>query len=159
MLQDGDLAGAELNVIPAFAPDPTLPDLNAIPRPFAVHMSNEMEEIEPVIARDIPDDAEIDSSLFAGSGFSGLSITRDIRQPDPEMLALQHPQVQPQIMNERPGDLDPDALDMMHASAQYEQIRAKKYPAVQMDQQGMNNRRSRKFTLLMKGLDSEEQGR
>jgi hypothetical protein len=47
----------------------------------------------------------------------------------------------------------------MHASAQYEQIRAKKYPAVQMDQQGMNNRRSRKFTLLMKGLDSEEQGR
>lgn len=92
-------------------------------------------------------------------GFSGLSIIHDIHQPDPDMLVLQHPQVQPQIMNERPGDLDPDALDVMHDSAQYEQIRAKKYPAVQMDQQGMNNRRNRKFALLMKGLDSEEQAR
>jgi hypothetical protein len=157
-LQDGDLAGAGLNVIPAFAPDPTLPDLNAVPQPFAVYMSNEME-VEPVIAQDIPSDAEIDSSLFAGAGFSGLSIISDIRQPDPSMPNLQHPQVQPQIMSERPGDLDPDALDVMHNSTQYEQIRAKQYPAVQMDQQGMNNRRSRKFTLLMKGLDSEEQGR
>ncbi|GHO98415.1 hypothetical protein KSF_084630 [Reticulibacter mediterranei] len=157
-LQDGDLTGAELNIIPAFTPDPTLPDLSTIPRPFAVNMSNGME-VELVVAQDIPDDSEIDSSLFAGAGFSGLSITRDIRQPDPSMPDLQHPQVQPQIMNERPGDLDPDALDVMHTSAQYEQIRAKKYPAVQMDQQGMNNRRSRKFTLLMKGLDSEEQGR
>jgi hypothetical protein len=59
-------------------------------------------------------------------------------------------------MHERPGDLAPGALDVMHASARYEQIRTKKYPTVQMDQQGMNNRRSREFTLLMKGLDSEE---
>jgi hypothetical protein len=154
-LQNGDMAGAELNFIPAFAPDPTLPDLSTIPRPLAVNMSNRME-VEPVIAQDIPDNAEIERSLFAGTGFSSLSITRDIHQPDPDMPDLQQPQVQAQIMHERPGDLAPGALDVMHASARYEQIRTKKYPAVQMDQQGMNNHRSRAFTLLMKGLDSEE---
>jgi hypothetical protein len=156
-LQSADLTEPGLNVT-AFTPDPTLPDLSTIPHPFAVHMSNGME-VEPVIAQDMPDNAEVDSSLFAGTGFSGLSITHDIRQPDPSMPNLQRPEVRPQIMNERPGDLAPGALDVMHASAQYDQIRTKTYPAVQMDQQGMNNRRSREFTLLMKGLDSEEQGR
>jgi len=33
----------------------------------------------------------------------------------------------------------------------------KHYPEVYADQRGMNNRRSRKMTLLMKGLDAEEQ--
>ncbi len=157
-LQSGDLSGAGLNFIPAFAPDPSMPDLSTIPYPFGVQMSNGME-VEPVIAQDVPDEAEIERSLFAGTGFSGLSIISDIHQADPSMPDLQHLQVQQQVTiaaNERPGDLDPTALDVMHASAQYEQIRAKTYPAVQMDQQGMNNHRSREFTLLMKGLDSEE---
>jgi len=157
-LQSGDLGEPSLNFIPAFAPDPGMPDLSTIPHPFGVQMSNGME-VESVIAQDIPDESAIEHSLFDGLGFSGLSIISDIHQTDPSMPDLQHPQIQQQVTiaaNERPGDLDPAALDIMHASAQYKQIRAKTYPAVQMDQQGMNNHRSREFTLLMKGLDSEE---
>lgn len=76
--------------------------------------------------------------------------------PDPTQPDLQHPDLKQQSTmapDERPGDLDPMALDVMHASAQYRQIRDKQYPAVQMDQSGMNNHRSRNFTNLMKGLE------
>jgi hypothetical protein len=160
-LQDGDLAGADLNLIPPdySTPDPSLPDLRDIPAPFAVDMPDGMQP-SPVIALDIPNDEEIARSLYPGLGFSGLSVNRDLREPDPPIPDLQHPDLRPQVsMNpdERPGDLDPSALDVMHASLQYEQVRDKEYPAVQMDQRGMNNHRTRDFTMLMKGLDKEEQ--
>ncbi len=160
-LQDGDPADAGLNVIPEFAPDPGLPDLRDIPAPLAVAMPDGMQP-SPIIVQDIPDDEEIARSLPPGLGFSGLTINRDLRTPDPSVPDLQHPDLRPQVsMNpdERPGDLDPHALDVMHSSLQYEQVRDKAYPAVQMDQRGMNNHRTRDFTLLMKGLDKEEQER
>jgi hypothetical protein len=158
-LKDGDLAGAGIDFIPAFEPDPSLADLRGTPLPFAIAMPDGMQH-DLTIARDIPDDEEIARSLYPGLGFSGLTVNRDLREPDPSIPDLQHPDLRPQVtMNpdERPGDLDPGALDVMHMTLQYEQVRDKTYPAVQMDQYGMNNHRTRDFTLLMKGLDKEEQ--
>jgi hypothetical protein len=160
-LKGNDLADAGLNLIPEFEPDPSIPDLRAIPQPFAVDMPDGMQS-PPMIAQDIPGDEEIARSLYPGLGFPGLTINRDVREPDPSIPDLQHPDLRPQVSmapDERPGELDPSALDVMHASIQYEQVRDKQYPAVQMDQHGMNNHRSRDFTMLMKGLDNEERER
>jgi hypothetical protein len=160
-LKGGDLKGTGLEVVPEFAPDPGQPDLLDVPPPSSVDMPDGMEA-PPEIAQDIPDVAEIERGLSPGPGSPSLTINRDMRERDPSMSDLQHPQLRQQVYmpsNERPGELDPDALDVMHASAQYEQVRDKQYPDVQMDQYGMNNHRSRDFTLLMKGLDEQEQER
>ncbi|MBA2396941.1 MAG: hypothetical protein H0V70_29825 [Ktedonobacteraceae bacterium] len=79
-------------------------------------------------------------------------------QIDPLLPDLQHPDLtQPTQMPARPGDLATDALDVMHLSLTYQQLDAKTYPAVFLDQSGVNTTRSRHMDLLMRGLDQKEQ--
>ncbi|HEV2661435.1 MAG TPA: hypothetical protein VGU68_12585 [Ktedonobacteraceae bacterium] len=70
---------------------------------------------------------------------------------------LQHPDLTQQAhMQERPGDLDASALQVMHQQANYQQLDDKAYSEVFMDQSGMNTSSSRHMDLLMRGLDAEE---
>jgi hypothetical protein len=79
-------------------------------------------------------------------------------QIDPLLPDLQHPDLTPPTqMSARPGDLATDALDTMHLGLTYQQLDAKTYPAVFLDQTGVNTTRSRHMDLLMRGLDQEEQ--
>jgi hypothetical protein len=154
-LHGGDPAYSPLSYLDEFASDPLLPDLTAVPRPFAVDL----------LGYDIPDyTASEDLSLEdqPGLGFSNLKLTHNPVSPDPLLPDLQQPDLQPEVVmpaDERPGDLAPDALDVMHQTAQYQRLAGKHYPEVYLDQRGVNDRRSREFTLLMKGLDAEEQGK
>lgn len=77
--------------------------------------------------------------------------------PDPLLPDLQHPDLTPQVqMQDRPADLDPSALQVMHLDLTYQQLDQKTYPEVFMDQSGTNTTRSRHMDLLIRGLDTEE---
>jgi hypothetical protein len=79
-------------------------------------------------------------------------------QSDPLLPDLQHPDLTQQTqMPARPGDLADDALDVMHLGLIYQQLDAKTYPEVFLDQSGVNTTLSRHMDLLMRGLDQEEQ--
>jgi hypothetical protein len=160
-LSGDDPASVPLTFVTEFAPDPLLPDMTAGPQPFALNMYRDPLQRDELLGSDMPEDGDIALQGWPGLGFEQLQVTRTLQAPDALIPDLQHPEIAPIIMpeNERPGDLAPDALDALHQSPSYQQIADKSYPEVYMDQRGVNNRRSRKFTLLMKGLDAEEQGR
>ena len=76
---------------------------------------------------------------------------------DPLVPDLQNPDLTQAVqMSERPSDLDCSALDVMDGTPGHALVADKDYPAVMMDQAGMNNTRSRRMTLLMDGLHDEE---
>jgi len=75
--------------------------------------------------------------------------------PDRLLPDLQHPDLTVQ-MQDRPAELDPSALHVMHLDLTYQQLNQKTYPEVFMDQSGTNTTRSRHMDLLMRGLDAEE---
>jgi hypothetical protein len=78
-------------------------------------------------------------------------------QSDPLLPDLQHPNLTQQThMSARPGDLADNALDAMHLDLTYQQLDAKTYPEVFLDQTNTNTTRSRHMDLLMRGLDQEE---
>ncbi|HEY4384745.1 MAG TPA: hypothetical protein VGN34_09760 [Ktedonobacteraceae bacterium] len=161
-LSSEDLARAPLTVVAEFAPDPLLPDLLAGPLPFALDLHRDPLHGDALLTAGMPAEGEFPLQGWPGLGFEQLQVTRDILAPDPLLPDLQQPEIGQQVTmpaEERPGNLAPDALDIMHQSLRYQQIASKDYPEVFMDQRGTNDRRSREFTLLMKGLDAEEQGR
>jgi hypothetical protein len=91
---------------------------------------------------------------------AGMDYVYDPLDADPLLPDLQRPVLEPEAsMTTRPGDLDPQALQAMHNDMTYRQLDGASYPQVYMDGSGMNNRRRRDFTLLMHGLDAEEQGK
>jgi len=159
-LSGDDPANAPLTVFAEFAPDPLMPDLAAIPKPFSVDLQNDPAASDAMIVAGMPDEEDCSLLTWPGLGFYQLQVLRsidtsDLLIPDFQQPDLLHQTVMPP--DERPGDLAPDALDVLHHSLLYQQLAEKHYPEVYADQRGMNNRRSRKMTLLMKGLDAEEQ--
>lgn len=142
-----DLTGPGIDLYPGFSPDPAIPDLDQYPHPYGLAINSH----DPLAA----DPSLANSSLYDQPG--GLAVKRAITEPDPLQPDLQHPDLAPQTrMQNRPGDLDPSALHTMHLGTTYQQIDDKTYPAVFMDQSGMNTSRSRHMDLLMRGLDAEE---
>lgn len=142
-----DLVGPGMDVYTGFSPDPAVPDLDQYPHPYGldIHPANPLAADPSLGAQPLYDRSE------------GPEIKRDLTAPDPPLPDLQHPDLSPQIrMQQRPGDLDPSALQTMHLGAAYQQLDHKTYPVVFMDQSGMNANWSRRMDLLMRGLDAEE---
>lgn len=141
-----DLSGPGIDLYPVFTADPLLPDLSHYDHPYGLTiLPNTLQD--PAVADLIIDDRP-----------GGLDITHDMLAPDPLLPDLQHPELAQQThMQERPGELDASALQVMHLGATYQQLDDKAYPEVFMDQTGMNTSRSRHMDLLMRGLDAEEQ--
>jgi hypothetical protein len=159
-LKAGDLAAAELIFVPEFEPDPDRPDLRAIPVPYAVDQYEyDLMNALPNIADHIPDDAEIQAALGPGYGFPGLAVSHDVIEPDPPLPDLQHPDLTQEVEmqpEDRPGEMDDDALDVMKAGKDYEDGAASHdYLTSYMDQSGDNSHRARKVTLLDSGLDGD----
>ena len=151
------LSEPSFTLMPPFEPDPLLPDLTAYIRPDALDIHDQMTDMDPLLARDIPSHAEVDASLFAGLGFSTLDVLSGLDATDPLLPSLQSPDAHVPLPNEedgRPGDLDPSALATLHQTASYQQIASHHYPQVWMDQSGVNSTRARHLTLLDDGLTS-----
>ncbi len=99
--------------------------------------------------------------LRAGDAQSGagMEYVYDPLDADPLLPDLRHPVLEPEVsMTTRPGELDAQASQVMHDDMTYQQLDNASYPEVYMDGNGMNTRRRRDFTLLMRGLDAEEEG-
>jgi hypothetical protein len=86
---------------------------------------------------------------------SGATVSHDPLAPDPLVPDLQQPQMSLDVeMQERPSDLEPDALQQLHSQPLYQQLDGIPYDQVFMNQSGMNSRLRRHNDLLMGGLDS-----
>lgn len=158
-LRPYDLQMPAITHYPEFTPDPDIPDLTTYNKPYRVDWpTGDMAPRE--IAQDIASDAEVAASLYPGLGFPMLAISHDVRDLDPPLPDLQHPQLIPDTMmqpEDRPGELDSDALDVMKSSAAYQQTsdEADPYPLSQMNAQGNNSRRARHMGLLTDGIDGD----
>ena len=149
-----DLTGPGITYMPEFAADPALPDLDEYTHPYGLDQS--MQSVDPQLAADVPTSSEITSSLYPGLGFSTLNVQHNVTDVDPLVPDLQYPDLAQQTQmpaDERPGDLDPSALDVMHATSSYQQASDTTYPEAWMDSRGMNTTRSRHLSLLNDGLD------
>lgn len=142
-----DLVGPGIDLYAGFSPDPAIPDLEQYSHPYGldINPNNPLATDPSLAAQPLYDRSE------------GPDIRRDLMEPDPPQPDLQQPDLTLQThMLQRPGDLDPSALQTMHLGALYQQLDDKTYPAVFMDQSGMNTNWSRRMDLLMRGLDAEE---
>lgn len=156
-VQPYDLTGAGITLMPAFAADPALPDLNEYAHPCGLDLTLQGISPDPQIAHDIPTPLDITQSLYAGLGFSGLDVHHALADADPLLPDLQNPDLTQQVQmpaNERPGSLDPSALDVLHATLSHRQASDVSYPDVWMDQRGVNTTRTRHMSLLNMGLDN-----
>jgi len=159
---DLNLAGAQgMPIVPATipptsnAPTFTHPDTSA-PTLAPYDLTAPGIDLRPAFTADplLPD-------LLAYAHPYGLDIQPNVPsnlgQADLLLPDMQHPNLMQQThMQQRPGDLEGHALDVMHQSTSYQQLDAKTYPGVFMDQAGVNTTRSRHMDLLMRGLDDEE---
>jgi hypothetical protein len=142
-----DLTGPGITSLPEWSADPANPDLSEYSHPYGLDIQdNSVLAVDPQTA-----------DLMAYDTPSALSITHSPLLPDPLVPDLQHPDLTQAVhMTSRPGDLDSSALAVMDGTAGHALVADKDYPAVMMDQAGMNNTRSRRMTLLMDGLADEE---
>ena len=155
-LKPYDLTSPGITYIPETSADPTLPNLDTHAHPYDVDMFGQSTDADAQLQHDVPSGAEITSSLYPGLGFSTLDVQHGVTDIDPMLPDLQNPELTQQVerpVDERPGDLDPSALDVLHATPYYQQSFAKDYPESWMDQRGINTTRSRHFSLLHDGLE------
>ena len=151
-----DLTGPGITYMPEFEADPALPDLSAYTHPYALDMSTQGMSADSQLAHDVPTQAEITDSLYPGLGFPTLLVQHTLPGIDPLVPDLQYPDLMQQTQmsaDERPGDLDPSALDVMHATLSYQQASDTSYPEAWMDQHGTNTARARHLSLLNDGLE------
>ena len=90
-----------------------------------------------------------------GLGFPTLDVRHEVTDVDPLLPDLQNPELMPEVQmpgDERPGELDPQALELLHADEHFQQTAAKRYPTSHMDARGMNDTRARHMALLTDGL-------
>lgn len=150
-LQSGDVStGTQLNQVPEWQPDPSLPDLVDYDKPYGLNiMKPDIKAVDPVTG----DLLEYDTP-------TGLMINHNPDMADPLVPDLQHPDLMPAAdtprMMERPGELASDALDVMDNSLTAKLTDDKSYPGVFMDARGYNSHRARHMTQLMDGLRAEE---
>ena len=155
-LQPYDLTGPGITYVPEFAADPALPDLDAYAHPAGLDVSMQGMDAGPQLVYDVPTQAEVTSSLYPGLGFPTLNVQHNGTDADPLVPDLQYPDLTQQVqmpVDERPGDLDPSALDVMHTTLSYQQAADVGYPEAWLNQHGMNSTRSRHLSLLNAGLD------
>lgn len=145
-----------MRFMPELAADPSLPDLKAGALPDAVDLPDGLV-VPPQIAGDVPSAADLEAGNFAGLGFDRLQVIDGVNQDDPLMPDFQHPVVQPQMMQGRPGDPDPGAQAALHAQELAQQVGKKQYGTVFMDASGVNSHRARKFVQLMIGWNDAKQ--
>ncbi len=151
-----DLTGPGITYMPGFAVDPAFPDLEEYTHPYGLDVSKQGMDTDPQLASDVPTSSEITSSLYPGLGFSTLNVQHNVTDIDPLVPDLQYPDLTQQVQmpaDERPGDLDPSALDVMHATLSYQQASDTTYPEAWMNSRGMNTTRSRHLSLVDDGLD------
>jgi hypothetical protein len=134
----------------AFSADPMLPDLTEYHRPYGLDIHNLNDDGNAIFRPD-----PLLSGLLDYEVPSGATISHDPLASDPLVPDLQQPQMALDVeMQERPGDLDPDALQQLHIQPLYQQLGGIPYNQVFMNQSGMNSRQRRHNDLLMGGLDS-----
>lgn len=152
-----DLIGPGITYMPEFAADPALPDLDEYTHPYGLDLSIQGMDADPQLIHDVPTPAEIMDSLYPGLGFPMLDVHHAVTDVDPPVPDLQQPDVTQQVhmpLDERPGSLDPEALDVLHATLSYQQASDTTYPEAWMDQRGINTTRTRHMSLLNNGLDA-----
>jgi hypothetical protein len=133
-----------------FAADPMLPDLTEYHQPYGLDIhnlngdGNVLFQPDPLLADLL--DYEIPS---------GATVCHDPLAPDPLVPDLQQPQMTQDVaMQERPGDLDANALQQLHTQPLYQQLDSIPYNQVFMNQSGTNSTQRRHNDLLMNGLDN-----
>jgi hypothetical protein len=147
-LRPYDLAEPGIDAIAPLQPDPQTGDLLQFARPLGLHVYAASDA--PLLPDPMaPDLDEYDRP--AGLEMPGA------RSVDPALPDLQDPTLEQDVhMPDRPADLAPGALDVMHDDASYQQVGDTPYREVYMDAHGMNTTRRRHMDLLMRGLDEEE---
>lgn len=147
--------GVSLNMVGELEADPMVPDLDEYHRPYGLDIHN-LQGRGPAMFRPDP----LLNDLLDYKQPNGMIVCNDPLMPDPTLPDLQQPRLTPDVsMSNRPGDLAPGALKVMHEQPTYQQLDGASYPDVFMDQAGMNTTRRRHMDLMMWGLDSsEEQG-
>ncbi|HEV2581369.1 MAG TPA: hypothetical protein VGT44_11005, partial [Ktedonobacteraceae bacterium] len=144
LLRPYDLAGPGLDAIAPLRPDPQVGDLLRYGQPLGLRVYPAGDAA--------PDPALPDLDDYDRP--AGLAMPGALAVDPPD---LQSPMLAPQVtMPDRPADLSPGALDIMHDSASYRQLGDTPYREVYMDASGMNASRRRHLDLLMRGLDEEE---
>jgi hypothetical protein len=145
-----DFQAPGIDTPPPLAPDPQIGDLLQFDKPHGLDItaasSNPMA-IDPMA----PDTGDYDRP-------SDLAIPGPL-MVDPALPDLQSPVTTQEVnsmLDDRPGELDDSALQIMHAQPTYTQIPAANYEALWMSQLGNNSRRERHQGMLMLGLDREE---
>ena len=137
-----------LDVFPPFAADPSLPGIHSYNDPYGVDvMADPIGTQDPLL-----------SGLFGYDQPASLAIITDERAKDslqPDLTPAPE-EIQPEMSEERPGNLAADALQLLHLDDTYQQLHSKHYPEIFMDQRGVNNVRSRHMSLLVQGLECEE---
>lgn len=140
-LAEGDLSEPAIAIQSPLAVDPSLPALATYDQPIGLTIYSAFDAQTP--------------DPWSSADLQGL--TNGGLTPDPLLPDLHHPDLTPQAtMPDRPADLASSALQIMHVEKTYQQLANKTYPAIFMDQSGMNSSRSRHMDLLMGGLDAEE---
>jgi hypothetical protein len=133
-----------------FSADPMLPDLTAYHRPYGLDIYNLNGDDNALFQPD-----PLLSDLLDYEVPSGATVCHDPQAPDPLVPDLQQPQMTQDVeMQERPGDLDADALRQLHIQPLYQQLDGIPYNQVFMNQSGINSTQRRHNDLLMGGLDS-----
>ncbi|MGH2494470.1 MAG: hypothetical protein ACRDIV_07180 [Ktedonobacteraceae bacterium] len=147
-LRPFDLTSPGIDAFAPFDADPATGDLLQFDRPRGLFI---------LAASDVPmmsDPLMPDLDLYdrpAGLDMPGPALV------DPALPDLQHPMLDQQVeMPDRPADLAPTALAMIHGLPAYEQLPTANSKALWMAQQGNNSARERHLGTLMLGLDREE---
>ena len=156
VLQTANLAADGISFEPRneFDPDPGYPDLQEYNRPYGLTIHNVTGR-----AADIWKPDPVLGDLTQPELPDGIvPVRRNLDQPDPLLPDLQNPQMDQQVhMLDRPGDLDPHALDIMNVDPTAQSASTVPYAQSFIDASGMNNARRRHFDLLVNGLNAEEQ--
>jgi hypothetical protein len=147
-LQPYDLdAGMNLNSGGEWAPDPSNPDLTDYNKPMGLDFYPQS------YANLWQPDPVLDADLLSPDIPGGIPVVDHPDLPDPLLPDLQNPQMTPDVvMQNRPGDMDPNALGILTSSPDFQNVSGVSYDLSYMTQPG-SSRRSRHMDLLMDGLD------
>ncbi len=143
-----DLAGPGIDQVPALQPDPPVSDLLQFdqPRGLAMFAASSTPMMPEAMAPDLSQHDRPEGLFMPGP----LMV-------DPALPDLQNPTLTQQVMMpDRPADLNPNALTILHQNPTYQQEPASSYEALWMAQAGNNHARERHLGMLMYGLDREE---
>lgn len=145
-LKPFDLSEIGLDAIAPFEPDPQCGDLLGFSEPLGIEIHAATSDPLQADLPQLKDDALPEDLSSAG-----------VELLDPLHPLLQHPEVALAVsMQERPAELSPAAMDILHEAPTYEQLPAGRYDDLWMAQAGNNAARERHLGMLMLGLDSEE---